>query len=184
MPWIDVPAPTWEVLLAAGVIFVLRVFGVALSTVRMLVMMRGHKMLAVGLGFFEVFAYVLAISRVTHDLGNLWNILGYCFGFCAGTLVGMSLDDRVVTGHATVRVVSKLKGREVLEALHVAGYGATLQQGRGRDGDVAIVTSVLRRRDVEGLCRTAQQADPQSFVTVEEARTVLRGYLRVGQREK
>lgn len=177
-------SPSWDVLGGALLVLVLRVVGVALSTVRMLVMMHGRKLLSVGLGFFEVLAYVVAIGKVTHDLGNAWNILGYCVGFCGGTLAGMALHERMVHGHSIVRIVSKESGRAVLDAVHGAGFGATMESGTGRGGNVSIVTSVLPRKEVSRVCELAHAADTHSFVTVEDAKSVMRGYLGPGQREK
>ena len=90
----DFPALTTDVLIGALLIFVLRVFGIAISTVRVLVMMRGKKAAAFVAGFFEVLAYVIAIAEVVNNLDNVWNVLGYCLGFSVGTVVGMFLDER------------------------------------------------------------------------------------------
>ena len=184
MKLLEFTAPTAAALTAMGVIFLLRVVGVSISTIRMLVMMRGRKFAAVALGFFEVLVYVLAIGQVMTDHSNVWSVLGYCAGFCVGTLTGMMLDERMVRGHAAVRVISRTAGKTVLDALHAAGHGATLETGVGRDGPVSIIHAIVMRRDVPALCDLVHTTDPASFLTVEDARTVLRGYLRAGQREK
>ena len=179
---IEFAPPTAALLAAAALIFVLRLVGVAISTVRTLVMMRGRKFLAVGLGFLEVLVWVMAIGPVAKNPPDGWMVLAYCLGYCAGTLVGMQFDDKMVLGHSVVRVVSHLDGKAVLAAVHAAGYGGTLEGGTGREGQVAIVTSIVRRREVEEICRVVHESDPKSFVTVEEARTVLRGYQHVAVR--
>ena len=61
------------------------------------------------IGFFEILIFVLAISRVILEMDNIWNILGYCGGFAAGTIIGMSLEDRLAVGFAMVRIISQVR---------------------------------------------------------------------------
>lgn len=181
---LNVPPLTAAALSAALFIFVLRVFGVALSTVRVLVMMRGQKLASVVLGFFEVLVYVIAIGQVVSNLSNVWNVLGYCLGFSVGTLVGMWLDEKLVLGYANVRIVSRNKAQKLADSIRGAGYGATVGWGSGRTGTVGVVTATVRRNEVGEVCRLADNADPDAFVTIEEARAVRRGYMHMTQREK
>lgn len=180
----EIPALTTELLLAALLIFMLRVVGVALSTVRVLVMMRGQKVRSMVFGFFEVLVYVIAIGQVVSNLSNVWNILGYCLGFSAGTLVGMWLDERFIQGFANVRVVSTNRAQKIASIIRKAGYGATVGWGSGRRGRVGIVTATVLRKEIPDVFHLVEEVDPNAFVTVEEARTVRRGYLHIAQREK
>lgn len=184
MPEFEIPMLTLPVLQAALFIFILRVVGVALSTIRVLVMMRGQKMLSMVMGFFEVLVYVIAIGQVVSNLSNLWNIFGYCLGFSAGTLIGMWLDERFVRGFASVRIVSRYKAQHLGDRIREAGYGATVAWGSGQRGSVGIVTATVLRQEVMAVCRLADDVDPDAFVTVEEARAVRRGYMHMAQREK
>ncbi len=146
-------------------------------------MTRGQKLLCMVMGFFEVLVYVIAIGQVVNNLENVWNILGYCLGFSAGTLIGMWLDERFIRGFASVRIVSRYKAQRLGESIREAGYGATVAWGSGQRGSVGIVTATVLRQEVPAVCRVADEVDPEAFVTVEEARAVRRGYMHM-QREK
>jgi uncharacterized protein YebE (UPF0316 family) len=184
MPTFEVPPPTPQVLAAFLLIFVLRIVGVTLSTIRVLIMMRGKKVISASIGFFEVLVYVLAIGPVVNSLGNVWNLLGYCLGFAAGTLVGMGLEEHLALGYASVRIVSKYKGYEIARAIRDAGYGATAEWGQGRDGAVGLVVATVRRKEIASVCALADQVDSKAFVTVEETRTIRRGYMRIARHER
>lgn len=184
MPAFEIPALTGQVIIAFFTIFVLRIIGVTLATIRVLIMMRGKKVLSASIGFFEVLVYVLAIGPVINNLANVWNLLGYCLGFAMGTLVGMWLEERLALGHATVRIVSRYKGNAVADAIRDAGYGATIEWGQGRDGAVGLVVATVRRKEVRAVCALADRVDPNAFVTVEEARTIRRGYMRIARHER
>ena len=180
----EIPPLSAQVLWAVFLIFVLRVIGVTLATVRVLIMTRGKKLVAASIGFFEVMVYALAIGQVVNNLSNVWNLLGYSFGFAVGTLVGMWLEERLALGYATVRIVSKYKGQAVADAIREGGYGATVEWGQGRNGAVGLVTATVRRKEVEAVCALADQVDEDAFVTVEEARTIRRGYMRIARHER
>jgi len=173
-----------QILASATLIFILRVLGVTLSTIRVLLMMRGMKLISAGLGFFEVLVYALAIGRVVQDLNNIPNLVGYCLGFSVGTLLGMWLEERMAIGFATVRVISPGQGHMVAEAIRGAGYGATEGRARGKDGIVNTVKTTVRRRDVDGVCEIVHQIAPDAFITIEETRKVERGYLRAARHER
>ena len=180
----ELPPLTGEVITAAVIILVLRVVGVALATVRVLIMMRGRKVLAAAMGFFEVLVSALAIGAVVNNLSNVWNLLGYCLGFAVGTLVGMGLEERMAIGFATVRIVSRYKSQTLADAVRGAGHGATIVWGQGRGGTVGMVYATVRRRDVEAIMALAEQIDPEAFVTVDETRSIRRGYMRIARHER
>jgi len=180
----EIPPLTNEVLWGVFLVFVLRVIGVTLATVRVLIMTRGKKLLAASIGFFEVLVYALAIGYVVNNLANVWNLLGYSLGFAVGTLVGMWLEERMALGYASVRIVSKYRGHALADAIRDAGYGATVEWGEGRNGAVGLVVATVRRKEVDSVCALADQIDPSAFVTVEETRTIRRGYMRIARHER
>jgi uncharacterized protein YebE (UPF0316 family) len=96
----------------------------------------------------------------------------------------MSLEEHLALGYASVRIVSKYKGYEIANAIRDAGYGATAEWGQGRDGAVALVVVTVRRKEIDSVCALADQVDPKAFVTVEETRTIRRGYMRIARHER
>jgi uncharacterized protein YebE (UPF0316 family) len=168
----------WSTLSNALFIFALRLTDVSMGTVRTIMVMRGMRKLAALIGFVEVSIWVLAISRVLGNVNNAWSVLGYGGGFAAGTLLGMWIEGKMALGYVYVHVVSMAKGLEVAKAIRDAGFGATQMQAEGRTGPVHLTDIVAPRRQVKNILRQVNQVDGESFVTVEEARQVMRGYLR------
>jgi uncharacterized protein YebE (UPF0316 family) len=180
----EVPPLTGSVFVGALLIFVLRVIGIAISTLRVLAMMRGKKAVAFFAGFLEVLTYVIAIAAVVNNLDNIWNILGYCLGFSVGTVAGMVLDERRAGGYSNVRIISRYKAQSIVEQIHDAGYGATVGWGHGRGGTVGMIVAVVRRKELDDICNIAEAADPNAFITIEDTRAVRRGHMHVGIHEK
>lgn len=184
MPTFEFPPLDSSVISVALFIFVLRVVGITLSTVRVLIMMRGRKFIAAVAGFVEVLVYVIAIAQVVNNLDNVWNIIAYCFGFSVGTVAGMWIDERTAGGFANIRIISRYKAQSIVDKIHGAGYGATVGWGHGRGGTVGMIVAVVRRSEIEEIVALAESVDPNVFVTVEDTRTVRRGYMHIVQQEK
>ncbi len=173
------PPLTGEIMTGVLIIFILRVIGMAFSTIRVLVMMRGKKLATAVTGFVEVFVYILAIGGVVNNLSNIWNVLAYSLGFVAGTLVGMWIDDKTATGFVNVRVISRFKPQNIVNKIHEAGFGATVGWGHGRGGTVGMILVIVRRKEVAIVEKLIEEVDPDAFVTVEDARSVRRGHMYI-----
>lgn len=164
------------------VILGLRIVDVSLDTMRVLSAVRGQRWVAAGLGFFQALIWIVVVGHAIRYIDSVWHVLGYAAGFAAGTLAGISIEHALAYGLATIRVVSRDGGSEIAGALRERGYGVTEIGGQGRDGQVAILNSVVQRQDLEEIMRIVDRWDPSAFVTVEEPK-LLRGGLvarRVG----
>lgn len=168
-----------EPLLGALLIFCLRLIDVSMGTVRILMAVRGRRLLAGVIGFFEVTIFLVAISQVVTNIGNWWNVLGYAAGFAVGTMVGMTIDRKLAIGLAEVDIVSMGKGTEIAEALRAEGYGATEFLGAGQANIVDMVRTVVRRREVPSVTSTASALDDSAFITVTEMQDAYRGRWRL-----
>lgn len=165
-----------EAILGGLLIFCLRLTDVTLGTLRILMTVRGRKPMAALIGFIEVTIFILAISRVVRNVGNVWNVLGYSGGFAAGTLVGMTIEEHLALGWTVVRVISTDLSKRIADALRQAGYGVTEMSGQGMRGSVEIYEIVVRRADMPRVLQMIDKVDEKAFITVEESRRVYRGW--------
>jgi uncharacterized protein YebE (UPF0316 family) len=170
---------TWTLVLDVLLIFFVRVFGIALSTIRVLLMGRASRLLVGVIAFMESLTFALAFSRVVDDLTNIWNLMAYCLGFAVGTIVGTAMEQRLAAGFMTVNIVSRTQSQKITDTIREAGFGATRSAGEGASGTVGLIRSVVRRKDAPRVVDIAQAIDPNAFVTLEEARTVQRGYIGI-----
>lgn len=171
----------WTTLGNAALIFGLRVIDVSMGTVRTIMIMRGMRRWAALLGFVEVSIWVVAVSRVIGHLDTLWNVVGYSGGFAAGTLLGMWIEDRLALGYMNVHIISRNKGGEIADKIRQAGHGATLLCAEGQSGDVHLISVVAPRKEVPNVLRLVNEVDATSFVTIDEARQVVRGHQRLSK---
>lgn len=168
-----------EILLGALLIFCLRLMDVSMGTVRILMAVRGRRLFAGLIGFFEVIIFLVAISQVVTNIGNWWNVVGYAGGFATGTILGMTIENKLAIGLAEVNIISMGMGTEVAEALRDEGYGATEFLGAGQTNIVDMVRAVVRRREVPAVMALASEVDDNAFITVNEMKTAYRGRWRL-----
>jgi len=169
---------TPEAWLSAGLIFMLRVSDMSLDTLRVLFVMRGRKSIAWVLGFFQALIFVLAISSVLSNIGNLLNVVGYAAGFATGNVLGMLIEERLAIGHIHLRVVSPHRGVAIAEKLRAEGYAVTEVPARGKDGMVAVLSCSVLRKKVDRVRSIVNTVDADAFITAEDVRSVRRGFWR------
>ena len=169
----------WIVIGNALLIFCLRMIGVALGTVRMILIGRGQRKIAPLLGFIESMIWVYAISQVITNLDNIFNIVGYSGGFAVGTLVGMWIENKLALGYVEINVISMAHDSEIVEKLRQADYGVTEFSGSGQSGAVNKIATIVSRKDIKAVFQLVNKVDPQSFIIVDDMAVAKRGYMHV-----
>jgi len=171
----------WTTLGNALLIFALRLTDVSMGTVRTTMIMRGQRKWAALIGFVEVTIWVLAISRVIANLDSVLSVIGYSGGFASGTLLGMWIEDKIALGHSQLTIISLTKGFEIADHIRRAGFGATKLQAEGQSGPLNLVNVIAPRKKVAAIVRLVNEIDATAFVTIEDARQVLRGFRLVAK---
>jgi uncharacterized protein YebE (UPF0316 family) len=155
-------------LLGAALIFGLRLIDVSISTIRLVVMMRGHLRLATFLSFFESLLWITATSLVFANLGDPVRAVAFAAGFAGGVFLGNIIERRIAMGNAFVRVVAPVEAEPVAPHLRAAGFPMTVVNAEGKDGEVRLNFSVIPRRRVKEMLALVHEVNPGAFVTVEE----------------
>lgn len=165
-------------LLLAGGIFVLRIVGNMITTVRLVTIVRGQKIVSTWLGVIEALVFALALGTVVSNLNNIPNLTAYCLGYGIGGYLGMVLEDQLVQKFVAVQVISPAQAHDVAVAIREAGFGATEGWGMGAEGQVGSVTAVVVHHDVNRVLQTVKDCDPNAFITLDELRGISQGYIR------
>ncbi len=166
-----------DTLLGALVIFLLRLVDVPLSTVRVVMMVRGQRRVAAVLAFFESLVWILAISQVFARLDSPLNMLAFAAGFASGTALGMTLEAWFAPGQVLIRAIVREGAEALVAELREQGYGVTVVRGEGRAGEVPILFIVVPRRRAEEVLGVIRAHAPRAFVTVEGVQRAIGGHL-------
>lgn len=167
-----------DALLLATGIFFLRVVGNMITTLRLVLLVRGQKLSSTILSAFEALIFALALGSVVTNLENVLNLAAYCLGFAVGGYLGLSFEQRFIQRFVSVQIISDKHGEEIAQSLRRAGYGATETVGKGALGQVSMVTCVVGHQQVRDAVKIVQRVDPDVFVMLDELRGASHGYFR------
>jgi uncharacterized protein YebE (UPF0316 family) len=153
-------------------VFFARILDVSIGTVRIIFVMKGSKLSAAVMGFFEVTIWVLAVSAVIGAVKESWiTLIAYGLGFATGTLVGMWLEEKIALGKQLIRIVNIDQTRSVSDFVRERNYIVTRIDGYGGSGPAEISFVITSRRKADELIREIAKFAPDAYITVEDIRT-------------
>jgi uncharacterized protein YebE (UPF0316 family) len=166
---------TFALVVLPLLIFLARICDVAIGTIRIIFVSRGHKFLAPLIGFFEVLIWLLALGKIMQNLTSPVCYIAYAGGFAAGNFIGIYIEEKLAVGTSVVRIITRKDATELIKGLNSAGYGVTSVAANGSTGQVHIVYTVIKRGDTEDVVGIIKKFNPKAFYSVEDARFVSEG---------
>ncbi|MCE5272690.1 DUF5698 domain-containing protein [bacterium] len=151
-------------------IMCMRISDVSISTMRMIMIIRGKRLIAASLGFFEVLIWLAAITGIISHLNNWLNVIFYGIGFSLGNVTGMYIESKMAVGQQVLRFISRNEGDRIISSLRDKGQGVTQVQATGRDGPVGLGFMIAARKKVPRIIDTITEIDPAAVITVEDVR--------------
>jgi uncharacterized protein YebE (UPF0316 family) len=148
-------------------IVALRLIDVSIGTLRIQYTVRGQRVVAGVLGFFESLTWLVAAALVLSDLDEWWKSVAFAAGFGLGTVLGGFLDEWIASGQVFLRVLAPYDSPTVAEELRERGFGATVLNGEGRMGEVRLTILAIPRRRKNEVLRVIKERNPDAFVTVD-----------------
>ena len=158
-----------EIFLGVAYIFLLRLLDQTLGTLRALYVNKGKPLFGAGLGFIESAIWVVAISQVIKDLDDPYLIIGYALGFASGTIVGSYIESTIGIGDVVIRIFSSKDDntKNVAKELRANGFGVTIINGEGMQGEVSILWCVAPRKKAKQVLNIVYEINPAAYVTTE-----------------
>ena len=173
MDFLDAFWITWVVL--PLLIFFARVSDVTIGTLRIVFVSKGFKFLAPILGFFEVFIWLLAMSKIFQTLDNWLYYVAYSAGFAVGNYVGLLIEERLALGFVNLRIITLASGDALIKRLSTEGFGVTSTEAMGTRGRVNIIYCVIKRSDYKQVADIILEYNPKAFYTIEDIRFANQG---------
>ena len=150
-------------------IFFARICDVSIGTVRMILVISGHRWYSTFLGFFEVLIWVLAVGGVITNLTSPVALVAYAGGFATGVMVGMFIEEKIALGYRIVRAISTDMSINLSGKLRERNHRVTRVDGHGKDGPVEIAFMITRRRDLKKLTADIAEIDPKAYLSIGQA---------------
>lgn len=157
------------------IIFFARVIDVSLGTMRHVMMARGNKKVVPLLGFFEVLIWIIVASQVMKEADNFACYIAWAGGFATGNYVGLILEERIALGLQIIRVICNVDCSGMIMELQSANHGTTVVDASGSKGQVKILFTVAKRKDVPKIISIINKHNPNAFYSIEDVRLASKG---------
>jgi uncharacterized protein YebE (UPF0316 family) len=141
---------------------------VTLSTLRIIFIARGNRVLPPVLGFFEISIWLFAIGKVMQNLSDPGCFLGFAGGFTLGNFLGVMIERWLALGNVVVRTITHRDATVLIDSLKAAQFGVTSLDAEGGKGPVKMVFTVVRRKELETVLAIVRNFDPNAFYSVDE----------------
>lgn len=162
---------TAQALLGALLIFSMRIVDVSLGTLRIGMLVRGKRGWAGLLSFFESLIWLIAAAKVLGNLESPVQFVAYAGGYATGTMLGSYIEKWLAVGQVVMRIICPVSAPDLQHHLREAGFYVTTVNASGRDGEVRVLFSVMKRRRTRAALQVLEQHYPKAFVTIEEVTT-------------
>lgn len=157
-------------------IFFSRILDVTIGTLRIILLSKGNRFYVPILGFFEVLLWLVVMVHVVKSLDHPIYYIAYAGGFAAGNYIGMYIEHRLAMGISMIRVVTALEGNELVTYLRESGYAVTDVPAQGNRGNVRILFTVIKRKEINKIVSIIKSFNPNAFYTIEDVAFVSASY--------
>lgn len=157
-------------------IFMISFVYVTLSTIRFMLTMKGYRILAPLLSMVEIVIYVTGLSIVISSLDNPLNLAAYAIGYGVGIGLGIKIEDWLALGYTMVTVMTSDPTTSMTQKLREAGYGVTIVNAYGKDGERKMLHVLSTRKNERDLINKVLEVDEKAFIYSSDPKYIHGGF--------
>lgn len=158
------------------IIFMINVIYVSISTIRIILTLKGHRYFAAFISMFETVIYIVGLGLVLDNLDQLQNLVAYALGYGSGVIVGSKIEEKMALGYIMVNVTTMQESNFLSNILREKGYGVTNWEATGRDGGRQTMQILTPRKMETRLYDTIKEIDPKAFMMSYEPKNIHGGF--------
>lgn len=163
-------------------IFLARCTDVAMGVFRILMVVKGRKILAAGLGFFEVMVFITVMNVIMGGGKSLSfpEMIAYCGGFATGNIVGSFLESKLMDAYVIAEIIAEKNDRsdELVAKLRESGFGTTVIMAEGRSGPRLVIKVICARKHAGRVSDISDEFG--GFLYIADIKGVSGGYFLGG----
>lgn len=165
-------------LLLYFLIFIIKVFEVSISTLRIVLITKDERLKGAFLAFFEVILWLLVITAVLRDITeDPFKMIVYALGFAVGNYLGSWLENKLGTGNASIEVISKRQdAKEITKVLRNHGLAVTSVAAKGMKSPREILVIYITRRNIQKTVKMIRAVNENVVITIHDIKPVYGGY--------
>ncbi|MEI4771357.1 DUF2179 domain-containing protein [Psychrobacillus sp. FJAT-51614] len=158
-------------------IVIINVTYMTLTTLRLILVIKGYRGVASFLSMAEVFVYLMGLTMVLDNLDKPLNILAYCIGWGLGVYLGSIIENRLALGYIVFEVIVDSLEIELPAQIRTKGYGVTSWVADGKDGKRLCMKVLAKRKNEQKLKNYIMSLSPKAFIISYEPTRFNGGFL-------
>lgn len=162
-------------------IFFGKIIEVSISTLRIVLINRGERLIGSVVAFFEVATWIMVTGTVLVNFHkDLLKVLIFALAFATGNYFGSWLEEKLALGLCSIHVIVQQNESTaaLVERLRAENFGVTMLDGQGKDGDRKLLIVSLRRKRTNHAISIIEENTQNAFMTVCDVKLARGGYLK------
>lgn len=160
-------------------IFFVRILDVSLGTIRMIVTVKGNKLIASLIGFVEILIWFIVVKEALNtEETSIFIALSYAGGYATGTYIGGILSDKFISGTLSVQVVLSNNNHKIIDKIREEGFAVSVVNIKGIEEDKYMLFIEIDKKKLNTLKYLIKSLDSKAFVVVNETKTVVNGFFK------
>ncbi|MDD3919706.1 MAG: DUF5698 domain-containing protein [Eubacteriales bacterium] len=163
-------------------IFLGKILEVSTSTLRIVLINRGVRLVGSLLAVFEIILWLVITSTVLEGFrSDIWKVVFYAAAFGCGNYLGSWLDERLAFGLSSIQAVvpGMQEADTVACALRDRGYAVTMLDVQGKEaGRHYMLMLMLKRKTLQEAVDIINQNCKSAVITVSDVKSQKGGYMR------
>ena len=168
------------------IIFVARCTDVTMGVFRILMVVKGRKIIAACLGFFEVMVFISVMNIIMGGGKSLSfpELLAYCAGYACGNIMGSFLEGKLMDAYVIAEIIAEKNedSDKLVAKLRESGFGTTVIMGEGRSGPRLVIKVICSRKHVNRIRGISDEFG--TFLYIADIKGVSGGYFLGGAKRK
>jgi len=159
------------------VIFTSKILENALSTLRVIFVADGKKMLGAILNVVCSVIWVFTAGIVIVDINkDIIKVIAFCLGSGIGSYVGNYIENKLALGSNLVMCIIDKEELPMIDKLRDIGYGITTVSGYGKDDEKYVLFIFTPRKKSKKLTQDIKKLNDNCVIISETANSIYGGY--------
>jgi len=163
------------------VIFCAKIVEVTISTIRIVYINKGEKLIGSILAFIEILIWLIVVSSVLTNIAeDPIKVFVYAAAFSLGNYIGVTIESKIAVGLASIQVVvDDVAGEKLSDLLREQSFGVTIIEGRGKnDNKKDLLFIQLKRKRIPEAVKLIKENTPTAYISVNDIKSMMGGFVK------
>lgn len=162
-------------------IFFGKILEVAISTVRIVLINRGEKVIGSIIAVFDISLWLLVTGTVLVGFQeDIVKCIVFVAAFALGNYVGSWMEGKLAFGLCSIQVTvnEDEKSQELIDLLRSNDLAVTEIKGKGKDGDRDLLIIHIKRKRVPEAVELIRRNLESALIVVNDTKAIRGGYIK------